>query len=238
MNVALIFAGGTGVRMNARAKPKQFLELFGKPVIVYTIEVFENHPEIDKIIVVCVENYINELKKLVARYELRKVFSIIKGGSSAFHSIFNGLTSLETVCSDDDIVLIHDGVRPLIDEPLISANIECAQKHENAVSVVPAMEGVIISNDGYIVDDFPDRKLMYISKAPQTFRFRVICDLYKKSINDEFTPIEPAHLCKHNGVPMHIVMSSYSNIKITTPTDYYIFKAIHEANENSQIAGY
>ena len=238
MNVGLLFAGGVGMRMNAKSKPKQFLELHGKPVIVYTMEVFENHPEIDEIVVACVETYIDELKNYIRKFGIRKVSAIVPGGSSAFHSVFNGLVTLASKCGEDDIVLIHDGVRPLLDEQLISSNILCAKEHGNAISTVAVTEGIIISQDGFLVDDFPDRKLMYATKAPQTFHFSTIYRLYQRARSDGFTPIESAHLCRHYGIQMHMVTSSYGNIKITTPTDYYIFRAIREAIENSQIAGY
>ena len=238
MNTGLIFAGGIGTRMNATAKPKQFLELHGKPIIVYTLEVFEAHPEIDKILVVCVEEYIPELWKLIRRYEMHKIVEIVKGGSSGFESIFNGLTALDSHCADDDIVLIHDGVRPFIDEELISENINCTKVNGNAITTVPVTEGIIISSDGKVADDYPNRRHVYSSKAPQTFKYKYIFDMYKRARNDGFEPIESAHLCQHYGEKLHMVKGSANNIKITTPTDYYIFKAIYEAIENSQFVGF
>lgn len=238
MNIGLIFAGGTGVRMNSKGKPKQFLEIYGKPIIVYTLEVFENHSDIDKIIVVCIEEYIDELKKIIEKYRLQKIFSVVAGGATGFDSIFNGLAALENVCEGDDIVLIHDGVRPLIDGQTISENIKCAKKHGNAITSVPAVEGIMVSSDGATVDDFPDRKVLYTTKAPQSFRFRVIYDLYKKARQDNFVSIESAYLAHRYGVKLHIVKGSYNNIKVTTPTDYYILRAILENIENAQIEGY
>lgn len=238
MNVGLIFAGGTGTRMNSLAKPKQFLELHGKPIIIYTLEAFENHSDIDRIVVVCVEQYIGELKKYLHRYDMRKISAVIPGGDSGFASILNGLEALSGDCGDDDLVLIHDGVRPFIDEELISANIRCAKEHGNAITAIPVTEGIIISGDGFTVDDFPDRKLMYATKAPQTFRFSLIYGLYKKALAEAVSSVESAYLCRHYGVKLYMVMGSYNNIKITTPTDFYIFKAIYEAIENSQIVGY
>ena len=144
MNIGLIFAGGTGIRMNSKAKPKQFLELYGKPIIIFTLEVFENHRDIDEVVVVCLESHIDELRKHIHRHELKKITTIVPGGPSGFESILNGLSALDTICSDNDIVLIHDGVRPFIDEQLISANITCTKEHGNAISAVPVTEGIII----------------------------------------------------------------------------------------------
>ena len=238
MNVALIFAGGAGARMNSKSKPKQFLELHGKPIIIYTLEVFDRHPDIDKIAIVCIESHIDELKKCIVRFDLKKVSLIVTGGKSGFDSIFNGLDALKNECDQDDIVLIHDGVRPLIDEQLISDNIKCAREYGNAVTAVPVTEGIIISKDGKIADDFPDRKLMYATKAPQSYNYFMIYDLYKKAYKEGFTSIESAHLCKHYGIELHIVKGSYNNIKITTPTDYYVFRALYEIIENNQVIGY
>ena len=238
MNIALIFAGGTGVRMNSKGKPKQFLELYGKPIIIYTLEVFEKHNDIDKIVVVCINSYIEKLKKDLIKYDIKKVNNVIPGGDSGFNSIYNGLTAINSDASDDDIVLIHDGVRPLINDQQITDNLKCAMKYGNAISAVPVTEGIMISQNGFIVDDFPDRKVMYATKAPQTFNFRTIYNLYKKAKDEGFISIESAHLCNYYGVKLHIVRSSYDNIKISTPTDFYIFRAIYDAIENAQIIGY
>jgi len=238
MNIALIFAGGTGIRMNSKGKPKQFLELHGKPIIIYTLEVFEKHKDIDKIVIVCIYNYIEVLKKDIVKFNINKVCTIVPGGESGFESIYNGLTAINDDATDNDYVLIHDGVRPLINEQLITDNLECAIKYGNAISVVPVTEGVVISEDGFIVDNFPERKLIYTTKAPQTFKFNLIYNLYKKAIDEKFFAIESAHLCNYYGMKLHMVRSSYDNIKISTPTDFYIFRAIYDAIENAQIIGY
>ena len=238
MNIALIFAGGTGVRMNNKGKPKQFLELHGKPIIIYTLEAFEHHPEIDKIVVVCLESYIGELKKSIKKFDLNKITEIVPGGNSGFESIFIGLTALEGTCADDDIVLLNDGVRPLIDEQLISENINCAKQNGNAITTVSVIEGIIISKDGVMVDEYPDRNLMYATKAPQSYKYRMIYDLYKRARRDGFVSVESAHLCRHYGAKLYMVKGSYNNIKITTPMDYYIFRALQEVLENDQIIGY
>jgi 2-C-methyl-D-erythritol 4-phosphate cytidylyltransferase len=238
MNIALIFAGGVGTRMNARNRPKQFLELHGKPIIIHTLEVFEFHPDIDKIIVVSLENAIPETVKLLRKFEITKIMDIVIGGDSGFQSILNGLSALDGKCADDDLVLIHDGVRPLIDEQNITDCIRTARKHGSAISCVPVTEGIIISDDGETVDDFPDRKILYSTKAPQVFRYREIYNLYKRAKADGLTPVESAHLCRMYGAKLYMVKSSYGNIKITTAQDYYIFRAIYEAYENSQIIGF
>ncbi|MEI7028316.1 IspD/TarI family cytidylyltransferase [Paenibacillus sp. y28] len=237
MITALIFAGGTGQRMNSASKPKQFLELHGKPIIIYTIEHFEWHPEIDNIIVVCLESWIKELKRFLKLYDIRKVSKIIAGGISGDKSIYNGLKAMRGTHASDDIVLIHDGVRPLINENLISENIATAKRCGNAITCEATFESIIQSSNGNEIDNIPKRSEMFVAKAPQTFRYGDIWDLYQQAENDGHTPLDSAHLCSLYGVKLHIVRSTPNNIKITAPQDYYIFRALHEAMENRQILG-
>jgi 2-C-methyl-D-erythritol 4-phosphate cytidylyltransferase len=237
MNAALIFAGGTGIRMNARAKPKQFLELHGKPIIIYTIEHFETHPEIDSIVIVCLENWIRELTHMLRRYALEKISLIVPGGDGGDKSIYNGLKALEHKCAPDDIVLIHDGVRPLIDADLISANIAKVRERGNAITVEAVTESVVMLNGGGNIAEVTPREKMYTAKAPQSFRYGDIWELYRRADRDGFRVIDSAHLCGVYGVEMHTVISTPNNIKITAPADYYIFRALFEAIENEQILG-
>ena len=237
MNSALIFAGGAGLRMNTRAKPKQFLELHGKPVIIYTLEHFEIHPDIDNIIVVCLENWINGLNHLLRQYAIEKVSQVIPGGDGGDRSIYNGLRTLEGICMPDDIVLIHDGVRPLINTELISMSIEQAKKHGNAITVEAVAESVVRLDSAGRIIEVPPRGEMHTAKAPQSFRYGMIWDLYKKAKADDIRTIDSAHLCSIYGVEMHTVMSTPNNMKITAPADYYIFRALFEAMENEQILG-
>lgn len=236
MNYALIFAGGTGQRMNTRAKPKQFLELHGKPIIIYTIEHFEKHPEIDNIVIVCLKEWIDELKHLLKQYGIEKVYSIVPGGDGGDISIYNGLKELSAKCNNDDIVLIHDGVRPLISDELISENIRDAKEFGTAITVEKVVESVVRVNKN-IISDVPPRNEMYSAKAPQTFRFDLIWNLYQKAHEKGLRTIDSSHLCSLFGQEMHTVKSTPNNIKITAPADYYIFRALYEAYENQQIIG-
>jgi 2-C-methyl-D-erythritol 4-phosphate cytidylyltransferase len=233
MNHVLIFAGGTGVRMNTTDKPKQFLELHGKPVIIYTIEHFEKHPEIDNILVVCLESYIEELWQLLNLYGIKKVSQIVPGGDGGDKSIYNGLKALESVCRDDDILLLHDGVRPLINRRLISENIDSVRKFGNAISIAPTSESIVHNSPNEV--SVPPRNEMFSVKAPQAFRFSDIWDLHKRAHKDGIRTIDSAHLCSVYGVKMHFVVSSPYNIKITMPQDYFMFRALFEAMENKQL---
>lgn len=235
---ALIFAGGTGKRMSTRAKPKQFLELHGKPVIVYTIEHFEAHPEIDNIVVVCLASWIAEMKFLIKQHRFSKVTQVIPGGDGGDRSIYNGLLALSDKCVDDDIVLIHDGVRPLVTEELITANIEVAKTYKTAITVESVSESVVAVDENGVIVSVPPRKEMYSAKAPQTFKFGLIWELYQKAYGESRRSIDSAHLCSIYNVEMHTVISTPHNIKITAPQDYYIFRALYEATENAQFLGF
>lgn len=238
MVTALIFAGGAGRRMNSRSKPKQFLELHGKPIIIYTLEHFEYHDEIDRITVVCLTDWITELKGLLRRYGITKVTEIVPGGETGHDSIYYGLAAMRKFSSDDDIVLIHDGVRPLITEELITENIRTVRGYGNAVTVERARESLVRCIDGKTVAEVPRRDQMFVAKAPQSFRYGAILRLYEMARADGIKTIDSSHLCSIYHAPMHIVESSPNNIKITEPADYYIFRALYEALEGQQIFGF
>lgn len=237
MTTALIFAGGTGIRMNTRSKPKQFLEMHGKPVIIYTLEHFEYHPEVDNIVVVCLKDWIEELKGLVKRYGMTKVSRIVPGGETGHDSIYLGLVAMQEYVAKDEVVLIHDGVRPLITEELITKNIEMVKERGNAITAEAVRESVVRSEDGETISEVPPRSEMYVAKAPQSFYFRDIYQLYQKSVQDGIKSIDSSHLCSLYHVPMNMVKSTKNNIKITEPADFYICRAIYDAQESQQIFG-
>lgn len=237
MTTALIFAGGTGKRMNSRSKPKQFLEMHGKPIIIYTLEHFEYHDLIDDIVVVCLEYWIKELQGLLIRYGIQKVTKIVSGGETGHDSIYCGLKAMKDQAEDSDIVLIHDGVRPLINADLITENIETVKKYGSAITAEPSRESVVRCEDGKTICEVPPRAQMYTAKAPQSFRYNDIVGLYRKAEIDKIKTIDPSHLCSIYNVPMHIVMSTKNNLKITEPADYYVYRALYEALEGQQIFG-
>ena len=237
MTTALIFAGGTGQRMNTHSRPKQFLELHGKPILVYTLEHFELHSEVDNIIVVCIESWIQNLKHILKAYAFEKVTQILPGGTSGDGSIYNGLKAMEAESRPDDIVLIHDGVRPLINEELISKNIAVAKEHGAAITIEAATESVVRVGDDGRITEVPTRAEMFTAKAPQSFRFGMIWDLYQRAQQEGVRSIDSAYLCNLYKAEMHTVRSTPNNIKITAPSDYYIFRALFDAMENEQILG-
>lgn len=237
MATALIFAGGTGRRMNTRSKPKQFLELHGKPIIIYTLEHFEYHEEIERIIVVCLTDWIPELKGLLKRYGITKVVKVVPGGETGHDSIYYGLAAMRDMCEDDEIVLIHDGVRPLINGELITENIDSVRKYGSSITSEAARESVVRSVDGESISEVPLREQMYTAKAPQSFYYKDIFQLYEKAQRDGIKTIDSAHLCSLYHIPMHLVVSTKNNLKITEPADFYIYRALYEALEGQQIFG-
>lgn len=237
-NIGIIFAGGTGKRMNTVSRPKQFLELRGKPIIIYTLELFDNHPMIDGIVVACLEDWIPFLEKLIRKFEINKIIDIVPGGKTGQDSIFAGLVSAEKHADQDSIVLIHDGVRPLITEKTITDNIECVKRFGSCITCVPATETFIVSRqDGGL--DIPLRKASLIARAPQSFILKDILSAHQRALSEERHDfIDSCSLMSHYDYKLHTIMGPMENIKITTPTDYFIFKAMVDVHENQQIFGF
>ena len=237
MNIAVIFAGGSGQRMHTRDKPKQFLMVHGKPIIVHTIEIFENHADIDGIIVVCIEEWIPYMEEMKYRYRLDKIGKIVPGGATGQMSIYHGLvTAAETYGVKDNVVLIHDGVRPLIDMDTISRNIYGVKTHGSAITCAPVKETVVLLEPDGIVDEVVPRNLSVIAKAPQSFYLKDILAAQERAIAEgETSMIDSCTLMRHYGAKLYAVEGSNENIKVTTPEDFYMFRAVYDARENEQL---
>lgn len=242
MNIGVIFAGGAGTRMNTKSRPKQFLELNGKPIIIYTIELFDNHPDIDGIVVVCLESWIPFLEKMLNKFEITKVFKVIPGGATGQESIYKGLCAAEEYSRKQNdvetIVLIHDGVRPLITEETISANIAKVKECGSCITTVPATETVIVDNHDETLS-IPKRSDCMMARAPQSFFLKDILGAHRKSQKEGKNDfIDSCSLMSHYGYKMGLVQGPMENIKITTPTDFFVLRAMVEVHENQQIFGY
>lgn len=237
-NIVLIFAGGSGIRMNSISKPKQFLSLHGKEIIVHTIEQFDNHPLIDAIVVVCIEEWIDYLNKILHTFHIQKVCAVLPGGVTGQDSIYNGLQAIYNLGMTDSIVLIHDGVRPLITEELISKNIETARLKGSSITITPAIETIVNVNEEGEISHISDRSVCFHAKAPQTFIFQNIWQAHLNAKNDGILHmIDSASLMKYYKYPLYTVLGNIENIKITNPSDFYMFRALFEVKENSQIFG-
>lgn len=242
MNIPVIFAGGSGTRMNTKSRPKQFLDLNGKPVIIYTLEQFDNHPEVDGIVVVCLESWIPFLQKMLKKFEINKVVKVVPGGVSGQDSIFKGLCAAEKYVheqgDDNAIVMIHDGVRPLITEDTITENIAKVKECGSCITCAPAIETVIVDkHDGSL--DIPKRSDCMMARAPQSFYLKDIIGTHRRSQQEgKFDFIDSCSMMSYYGYTLGIIQGPMENIKITTPTDYFVLRAMVEVHENQQIFGY
>lgn len=237
MNIGVIFAGGAGKRMHTKEKPKQFLEVFNKPIIVYTLEKFEECPDINAIVVVCIESWIEYLRILIEKHRLNKVIKIVKGGSTGQESIYKGLKAAYEV-SKDSIVLIHDGVRPFITSELLSKNINCVKNNGSCITAGIVKETIVVIDDEKKIVEVPSRNCSRVAKAPQSFYLQDILGAHQKAINEKiFDFIDSCTMMKYYGFKMYMIDGPYENIKITTPDDYYTMRAIIQAREDAQIYG-
>ena len=236
LNIAVIFAGGVGQRMGHSEKPKQFLELYGKPVIVYTLEHFERCNKIDGIVISCLADWIPYCQTLIKKFGLKKVIKIVNGGSTGQDSIFNGLCVVKEKYCDDTVVLIHDGVRPLINEETITDAIDSVMLHGSCIVTAPQQETIAIMNSAMEIERIVDRSSCLIAKAPQCFFLKDIYAAHMKAKSENRHDfIDSACLMNHYGYKLHSIEGPSSNIKITTPVDFYIFKAIQDlGNDNKE----
>lgn len=232
MNIAVIFAGGVGKRMQSADKPKQFLEINGKAIIIHTLNVFENSKDIDKIVVVCVKDYIEYLKELINKEGIKKVCAVLEGADTALSSQLVGLKMARKL-DENGIVLIHDGVRPLIDENLISECIESVKQYGSAVAVSPAIETIItIKNKKNKISNTLKRSNCFYARAPQCFYVKDIVNAHLNSIKKgKYDYIDSATMMLAEGYDVHVVQSPAENIKVTTISDYYVCQAMIDKRE-------
>lgn len=225
MNYVIIIAGGVGSRLGAKV-PKQFVEVLGKPIIAYTMEHFQNHPDIDGIELVCVDGYQEHLKEIADKYGITKVMKIVKGGSEYERSIMNGVTGLEGIAKDDDVVMIHWSASPFLSEEMITDNIRVCKEKGNAIT---ASYSYLLygSNDGDFSKKAINRESFMTLSAPQSFKYSVITGLYKQveeqkmfeTVDEHHTTVFMAEL----GMPLYFSKGSHTNIKITEKEDVDLF---------------
>ena len=238
MNIAVIFAGGSGKRMNTVSKPKQFLELRGKPIIIYTLELFDSHPEIDGIVVDCLEGWIPFLNKQLRKFEINKVIEVVPGGETGQDSIFNGLDCAQRHFPGNSIVLIHDGVRPLITARTISDNISMVKEAGSCITCIPATETFVVKQEEGKLS-IPTRANSLIARAPQSFYLKEIYAEHMRAREENRHDfIDSCTMMSHYGHQLSTIIGPMENIKITTPTDFFIFRAMVEVHENQQIFGF
>lgn len=240
MNIAIVFAGGSGVRMGSGI-PKQFLEIEGKPVLIHTLRLFQYHKKIDKIYLSVLEDYIPYAQSLIDEYRITKVAGVMAGGKTAQDSIYIALKKAAEENDGDSVVLLHDGVRPFVSYDVISENIRSVREKGNAITCTPCFETILLSKTGDSVDSVPYRKETYAAQAPQSFYLKDIIryhDQIRASENGYENMVDACTIIKTLGVEAHMVPGNRGNIKVTTPEDVYIFRALLQYKENEQIFGY
>ena len=228
MNVALIIAGGTGNRMGQDI-PKQFLNVYEKPIIVYTLEAFQNNPNIDDILLVCLDGWHDVVRAYANQFGITKLKWVIGGGSTGQESIRNGLNFLEDKIKADDIVVIHDGIRPLIEQEVITDVVTKCKLLGNAVTSIPCNDQIFVSNDSVTTTDYVPRDALRKVTTPQAYKFEKIHSIYDKAFKENRGIGQSTYantLMVEYGETLNLALGSEKNIKLTTPEDIDIFKAL------------
>lgn len=229
MNIALIVAAGSGSRMGNADKPKQFLPIYGKPLMIHTIEAFEVHDEIDAIVVVTNEAYIDQVKVWCKQYDLGKIKAVVSGGNSRQISVFNGLQAVKAISKDpsNDIVLIHDAARPLISQRIITDNIRICEKYDAVDTVIKASDTIVRSVNEETISDIPARNELYQGQTPQSFKLSLILDAHEYVKTHEVNNVtDDCKLVLSLGKEVRLVEGSKQNFKITTFDDLMMLKAL------------
>jgi len=217
--VALIAAAGKGKRMNARIN-KPFIPIFGKPILAYTIEKFEKCKLIDKIyLLVNAEEKEICHKNIILKYNFFKVQELVDGGKTRQDSIYNGLKALD---KDTDIVVIHDGARPLVEATTIRDSIEKAQEYGAAIAVIPIKDTVKKSENNFFINKTLNREEIWRSQTPQTFKYDIILPAYHQAYKDKYLATDDAAIVERYGHKVKLIIGSEENIKITTPFDVIV----------------
>ena len=226
MNIAVILAGGVGSRVGA-GMPKQFVKRLDTPVIVYTIEAFQKHEDIDAIEVVCVKSHIDYMQELVDTYGLSKVKWITEGGADFQGSVLNGINNLQDKCSEDDIVLVHFGASPFVEGDIIADAVRVCKLKGNAISTTPFYLLSGVKDDDEKTTKWIDRDTIACMNSPHAFRYGYIRDIYKRAVETGvIKEVEPhtTTLMYKMGETIYFSKGSQSNIKITTKEDLDLFE--------------
>lgn len=237
MNIGLIIAGGSGKRMGQDI-PKQFLTVNEKPVIVYTLEAFQKHPAIDVIAVVCLEGWEQVLSAYAHQFDISKLKHIVPGGKNGQDSIRNGVYELEKHYAEDDLVLIHDAIRPMVSDAIISDCISTTARHGCAIATIPCAEAMMQTDDGVVSTGSYPRDNLKRTQTPQGFRLGEICDLHRRALERGITnSVASCTLKIEMGEQVYFSAGSEKNIKLTTVDDIDIFKALLMAKRSEWLKG-
>ena len=237
MNIAIILAGGSGARMGQDV-PKQFLIVRDKPILIYTLESFQQSPEIDAIEVVCIDGWQQMLTAYARQYNITKLKWIVVGGESGQESIRNGVFNLREFCQEDDIIIIHDGIRPLVAQSVLSDVIRLCREKGNAVSSLPYNEQIFISTDGVSTKQFIPRETIRRVVTPQAYTYGKLEAAYRRAFSEGIGIFGSAYtntMMVELGETLFFAAGSEKNIKLTTRDDIELFKAYLEMDRSSNL---
>lgn len=235
MNTALIIAGGVGSRMNQEI-PKQFINVYDKPVLIYTLEAFQRHPKIDSIEVVCLEGWQDILWAYAKQFGITKLKWVVPGGSTGQESIRNGVYHLEGICASDDIVIVHDGIRPLVDDTVLSDVIIKCEKYGNAVTAMPYNEQIFVADDEISTVKYIPRETLRRVSTPQAYKFGLLDEKYHEAFEKEIGIYGSSYantMMVELGERLYFAAGSDKNIKLTTKDDLELFKAYLKADKDN-----
>lgn len=225
-NIALIIAGGKGDRMGQDI-PKQFLNVYDKPVIVYTMKRFQDHPEIDGIVVVCIDGWHEVVKSYAKQFGIAKLDSVVSGGNTGFESIINGTKEVERLYGGDALILVHDAIRPNLSSEIISENIRVCHEKGNAITCIPCQEAMLYSKDRISSDKVINRDELLRTQTPQTFYVKDLRKVQEEALAGGMkNTTASCTLMIEMGYKVYKVDGSEKNVKLTTPEDVEIFKAL------------
>ena len=237
MNTAIIIAGGSGKRMGQDI-PKQFINVYDKPILIYTLECFEKNPKVDAIEVVCIDGWLDVVKAYAKQFNISKLKWVIKGGETGQESIRNGVFYLEDKCNKDDIVIIHDGVRPLVDDEVLTDVIVTAEKYGNAVSSLPYNEQIFLidKEDENTTTKYIPRETLRRVVTPQAYKFEILDKRYHEAFEKKIGIYGSSYtntMMVELGERLHFAAGSDRNIKMTTKDNLEMFKAYLKMEEDT-----
>ena len=238
MTTAIIIAGGIGHRMEQRI-PKQFINVYDKPVIVYTLESFQKHPMIDSVVTVCLDGWHDVLQAYARQFGISKLTRIVPGGATAQESIRNGVYALEDDCADDDIAVIHDGIRPLVDAEVLTDVILKCREYGNAVTSLPYNEQIFVvsEDDETTTTRYIPRETLRRVSTPQAYSYGKLLSSYRRAFSEEIGIYGSAYtntMMADLGERLHFAAGSDKNIKLTTKDDLELFKAFLRHSRDQQ----
>lgn len=235
MTTAIIIAGGAGARMGQDI-PKQFINVYDKPILIYTLESFQKHPQIDAIEVVCIDGWHDVVWAYAKQFGVDKLKWIVSGGKTGQESIRNGVFNLEGKVNSNDIIIIHDGIRPLVDQSVMTDVILKAQKYGNAVTSLPYNEQIFIVDDEISTTKYIPRETLRRVSTPQAYKFDLLDSKYHEAYEKEIGIYGSSYtntMMVELGVRLYFAAGSDKNIKLTTKDDLELFKGYLNADKDS-----